>query len=78
MRRLEPGNMSMELTPGQLEEIAHVVSGLSQVAGFVRQVEVAGHTVILDKKQSGDGTTRYVVRGITDKPPHHPVTRERS
>lgn len=76
MRRLEPRNMSMELTVEQVEEIARVVGGLSQVQGFIRQVEVEGHTVFLDRKQSGDGTMRYVVRGITDKNPNQPVLRE--
>lgn len=64
----------MSLTPEHLEQIAAVVRSASQLSGaLITQMEVAGHTIFLDAPR--DGTTKYTIRGITDKKPGSTNTR---
>lgn len=67
--------MSMKLTSADLRKIAETVDKIQEIDLNVRQVQVAGHTVIIKRTDDQRNGTSYLVQGITDKEPTGTIYR---
>lgn len=68
--------MSMRMTAGDLEKVIEVLKSLEAVPASIKQVEVSGHEVILERFEDQRNGVSYVVRGITDKRSGTPAYRD--
>lgn len=69
--------MSMKMTRNDLDALIKALEVLDSVPAEVKQITVRGHTIFLDNNDDATrGSGAYVVRGITDKMPGTPATRD--